>query len=176
MYGVVLHAHPVRSESHNQRNTTGEVATILTFLLLCRWLVSYCLLPSRGLPDLAEIVQPYRSFVTHRWPCQYVRNNHGLMIRCLPNTTYCDVFCHPPAGWGRQNWSCCVISSSRRNGLRPLWRNKGAIWKSTGIVIVALNHKRGTGFGAHFCQPSLIRWPWLFHLGFVSGFVPQRGA
>ena len=27
MYGVVLHAHPVRSESHNQRNTTGEVAT-----------------------------------------------------------------------------------------------------------------------------------------------------
>jgi len=29
MYGVVLHAHPVRGESHNQRNTTGEVATIL---------------------------------------------------------------------------------------------------------------------------------------------------
>jgi len=29
MYGVVLHAHPVRRESHNQRNTTGEVATIL---------------------------------------------------------------------------------------------------------------------------------------------------
>jgi len=28
MYGVVLHAHPVRGESHNQRNTTGEVATI----------------------------------------------------------------------------------------------------------------------------------------------------
>jgi len=27
MYGVVLHAHPVRGESHNQRNTTGEVAT-----------------------------------------------------------------------------------------------------------------------------------------------------
>jgi len=25
--GVVLHAHPVRGESHNQRNTTGEVAT-----------------------------------------------------------------------------------------------------------------------------------------------------
>ena len=24
---VVLHAHPVRGESHNQRNTTGEVAT-----------------------------------------------------------------------------------------------------------------------------------------------------
>ena len=30
MYGVVLHAHPVRGESHNQRNTTGEVATICT--------------------------------------------------------------------------------------------------------------------------------------------------
>jgi len=27
MYGVVFHAHPVRGESHNQRNTTGEVAT-----------------------------------------------------------------------------------------------------------------------------------------------------
>jgi len=26
-YGVVLHAHPIRGESHNQRNTTGEVAT-----------------------------------------------------------------------------------------------------------------------------------------------------
>jgi len=28
MYGVVLHAHPVRGESYNQRNTTGEVATV----------------------------------------------------------------------------------------------------------------------------------------------------
>jgi len=27
--GVILHAHPVRGESHNQRNTTGEVATVL---------------------------------------------------------------------------------------------------------------------------------------------------
>jgi len=27
MHGVVLHAHPVRGESHNQRNTTGENAT-----------------------------------------------------------------------------------------------------------------------------------------------------
>ena len=27
MYGVVLHAHSVRGESHIQRNTTGEVAT-----------------------------------------------------------------------------------------------------------------------------------------------------
>jgi len=26
--GVILHAHPVRGESHNQRNTTGEVATL----------------------------------------------------------------------------------------------------------------------------------------------------
>jgi len=25
--GVILHAHPARGESHNQRNTTGEVAT-----------------------------------------------------------------------------------------------------------------------------------------------------
>jgi len=28
MYGVVLRVHPVRGESHNQRNTTGEVATV----------------------------------------------------------------------------------------------------------------------------------------------------
>jgi len=27
MYGVIRHAHPVRGESHNQRNTIGEVAT-----------------------------------------------------------------------------------------------------------------------------------------------------
>jgi len=27
--GVILHAHAVRGESHNQRNTTGEVATLL---------------------------------------------------------------------------------------------------------------------------------------------------
>jgi len=26
--GIVLHAHPVRGESHNQRNTTGEVAKV----------------------------------------------------------------------------------------------------------------------------------------------------
>jgi len=32
MYGVVLHAHPVRGESHNQRNTTREVATVRLFL------------------------------------------------------------------------------------------------------------------------------------------------
>jgi len=30
MYGVVLHTHPVRGDSHNQRNTTEEVATIPT--------------------------------------------------------------------------------------------------------------------------------------------------
>jgi len=26
--GVILHAHPVRGESHSQRNTIGEVATV----------------------------------------------------------------------------------------------------------------------------------------------------
>jgi len=29
--GVILHAHPVRGESHIQRNTTGEVATIVSY-------------------------------------------------------------------------------------------------------------------------------------------------
>jgi len=34
--GVILHEHPVRGESHNQRNTTGEVATLSKhFILPC---------------------------------------------------------------------------------------------------------------------------------------------
>jgi len=33
MYGAVLYAHPIRGESHNQRNTTGEVATGICFSL-----------------------------------------------------------------------------------------------------------------------------------------------
>jgi len=33
-YGVILHAHPVRGESHNQRNTTGEVATPASLFLV----------------------------------------------------------------------------------------------------------------------------------------------
>jgi len=37
MYGVVLHAHPVRGKSHNQRNTTGEVATVRSCITLL-WL------------------------------------------------------------------------------------------------------------------------------------------
>jgi len=30
--GVILHANPVRGESHNQRNATGEVATLYVTL------------------------------------------------------------------------------------------------------------------------------------------------
>jgi len=37
MYGVVLHAHPVRGESHNRRNTTGEVATTVS---LVQWFLT----------------------------------------------------------------------------------------------------------------------------------------
>jgi len=32
--GVVLRAHPVRGESHIERNATGEVATVSQTLLL----------------------------------------------------------------------------------------------------------------------------------------------
>jgi len=32
IYGVVLHPHPVRGESNNQRNTTGEAATVACIL------------------------------------------------------------------------------------------------------------------------------------------------
>jgi len=35
--GVILHAYPVRGESHNQRNTTGEVATT-DYHMQMRWL------------------------------------------------------------------------------------------------------------------------------------------
>jgi len=52
MYGVVLHAHPVRGESHNQRNTTGEVATgeLLYFILrfLMRSWISYASVGARN--------------------------------------------------------------------------------------------------------------------------------
>jgi len=41
MYGVVLHAHPVRGESHNQRNTTGEVETVLTSYHHCLKIISH---------------------------------------------------------------------------------------------------------------------------------------
>ena len=34
LYGVVLHAHLVRGESHNQRNTTGEVATLQSLKII----------------------------------------------------------------------------------------------------------------------------------------------
>ena len=36
MHGVVLHAHPVRGESHIQRNTTGEVAIHACRILLLK--------------------------------------------------------------------------------------------------------------------------------------------
>jgi len=42
----VLHAHPVRGELHNQRNTTGEVATIpgqITFFFLKHDMQNCCL-------------------------------------------------------------------------------------------------------------------------------------
>jgi len=43
MYGVVLHTHPVRGESHIQRNTTGEVATLYftTFSKIHHYLYVY---------------------------------------------------------------------------------------------------------------------------------------
>ena len=39
MNGVVLHAHPVRGESYNQSNTTGEVATVLSVILFYIYIV-----------------------------------------------------------------------------------------------------------------------------------------
>jgi len=43
MYGVVLHAHPVRGESHIQHNANWKVATLITKYISCaldvRWLI-----------------------------------------------------------------------------------------------------------------------------------------
>jgi len=39
--GVILHAHPVRGESDNQRNATGEVATVQT-CALCKCTICVC--------------------------------------------------------------------------------------------------------------------------------------
>jgi len=48
MNGVLLHAHPVRGESHNQRSTTGEVAT-RHCNVLCALLPTTCQIRSLGL-------------------------------------------------------------------------------------------------------------------------------
>jgi len=59
--GVVLHAHPVGGESHIQRNTTGEVATVrsrdgthknFVFILRCTCICCafHCLFPHCNLP------------------------------------------------------------------------------------------------------------------------------
>jgi len=56
--GFNLHAHPVRGESYNQRNTTGEVATIAvlltsatntpcTLMQLEQQLLLYCMRPGQ---------------------------------------------------------------------------------------------------------------------------------
>ena len=43
-YRDVLHAHPVRDESHNQRNTTGEVATLrIHWRKRTCWSTCFCL-------------------------------------------------------------------------------------------------------------------------------------
>jgi len=42
--GVFFHAHPVRGESHNQRNTTGEVATIPVLTLLGVFMLYFALM------------------------------------------------------------------------------------------------------------------------------------
>jgi len=40
-YIFVLRAHPVRGESHNQRNTTGEVATEDYVISLSQWFLTW---------------------------------------------------------------------------------------------------------------------------------------
>jgi len=60
----VLRAHPVRGESHNQRNTTGEVATMSVFQSENRT-AHYC--PTTRLPSFGK---------THDHP-------KGLVNRCM---------------------------------------------------------------------------------------------
>jgi len=51
-YGVILHAHPVRGESHNQLNTTGEVATVATEVYICKQSMISCSATAALVPDL----------------------------------------------------------------------------------------------------------------------------
>ena len=81
-YTVVLHAHPVRGESHNQRNTTGEVATE-------SW--------------LSIVFHPTRIFVT-RW-----FKNEGLfsllqVFHQINNLWICYVHGNARFGW-RVKWN-----------------------------------------------------------------------
>jgi len=61
-YGVILHAHPVRGESHNQRNTTGEVVTELNVVCEQRWIqfeLQNSPTPSRFLHLMAKYTLPF---------------------------------------------------------------------------------------------------------------------
>ena len=68
MYGVVLHAHPVRGESHNQRNTTGEVATIQRLFSL---LQSTTKITSRLL---------FSVHFMQKFSCRFLKSSHILHI------------------------------------------------------------------------------------------------
>jgi len=53
IYIFVLCAHPVRGESHNQRNTTGEFATPLVLIVLKLTVTVFiCLLYSLVFPNI----------------------------------------------------------------------------------------------------------------------------
>jgi len=54
--GVILHAHPVRGESHNQRNTTGEVAIIQP--LKVQMTILYVLKIQRGMAPMPFLAMP----------------------------------------------------------------------------------------------------------------------
>jgi len=64
MHGVVLHAHPVRGESHNKRNTTGEVATVPTLVSFPIDLSRYSF-TSHCMKQFCESVYFFVFFIAH---------------------------------------------------------------------------------------------------------------
>jgi len=94
MYGVILHAHPVRGESHNQRNTTGVVATLPAKLqnalfpptcipcLLCVNVVGYSFINFICVPHLLQMSIGYvMHYIFHQLSqIQSAWQGHGVLI------------------------------------------------------------------------------------------------
>ena len=75
MYGVVLHTHPVRGESHNQRNTAGEFA-----LELCP------AKPWKSMPWKPAIIWLHSEWIQHRSAAiEYLTGIHGCEPPALLN-------------------------------------------------------------------------------------------
>jgi len=66
--GFILHAHPVRGESHNQRNATGEVATILVSTIESLFVLNaMCIIDSLTIKQSKKFNQSNGNFLQIRF-------------------------------------------------------------------------------------------------------------